>query len=250
MKALAAASLAVLFSASGAMSAPLWDWQLSAPFNLDRQVDWLDLDPDNHSAAELAKAKAGGVKLICYISVGTLEDWRADVHAFPASVVGRTYGDWPDEKFLDVRALDVLLPLMTARFEKCRDLGFDAIEPDNMDVHDNESGFALAPSDTIAYVTKLAGIAHDMGLLIGQKNVPELTAQLVGTLDFAISESCHQDSWCMDLASYRTAGKPVFDAEYTDRPFDLDAACARARQLHISLIFKDRDLTDNLQTCP
>lgn len=250
MKALAAAGLAVLLAASGAMAAPVWDWQLTAPFKLDRDVEWLDLDPDNHSVTELAKAKLGGAKLICYVSVGTLEDWRDDVGAFPASVVGKTYGDWPDEKFLDIRALDVLLPLMTARFEKCRAFGFDAIEPDNMDVHDNESGFDLAPSDTIVYVRQLARIAHDMGLLIGQKNVPDLTAQLVGSLDFMVAESCHQDGWCQDLALYQTAEKPIFDAEYNDRPLDLDAACAQARQLHISLIVKDRDLTASLQTCP
>jgi len=115
-----------------------WDWQLGEPLNLSRDVRVLDVDPDTITAAEVAQMKARGVLMICYVSIGTVENYRSDVAAFPASVVGRTYGDWPDEKFLDIRQHDVLLPIMTARFQRCKDMGFDAIEPDNMDVYDND----------------------------------------------------------------------------------------------------------------
>jgi endo-alpha-1,4-polygalactosaminidase (GH114 family) len=230
--------------------APSWDWQLSAPYDLARDVSVIDLDADNHSAAEIAALNARGITTICYVSVGTLEDWRDDIHTFPASVIGRTYGDWPDEKFLDIRQRDVLLPLMRARFQTCKDMGFAAIEPDNQDVYANNSGFEISATETLSYLTALADLAHDMGLRIAQKNVPELTPQLVGTMDFVITEGCFDDGWCGDVQTYAHAGKPIYAAEYTDTTVDFAQACAYGDANDILFILKDRDLTAARQTCP
>ena len=62
--------------------------------------------------------------LICYIDVGTAENWRSDYSSFPASVMGSSNG-WPGERWLDIRQLAVLEPIMTARFQMCREKGFD-----------------------------------------------------------------------------------------------------------------------------
>ncbi len=226
-----------------------WDWQLTEPLDLDANVEVIDLHPDLVSKADISALKAKGIYTICYVSVGTVEKTSPDGDLFPVEVVGKTYEDWPDEKFLDVRRTDLLVPIMRARFEKCREKGFDAVEPDNMDVHDNESGFVLGPADTIDYVRALAKEAHALGLAIGQKNVPALSAELVGDLDFAITESCHQDGWCADMKPWFDAGKPVLAAEYEDRPLDIDAACAMARRLPLSMIVKDRDLTARREDC-
>jgi hypothetical protein len=227
-----------------------WDWQLTEPIDLGVDAEVIDLHPDLVSKAGIAALKARGIYTICYITVGTLEKTAADSRAFPAQVVGKTYEDWPDEKFLDIRRLDLLLPIMRARFEECRAKGFDAIEPDNMDVHDNESGFPLTAADSVAYVRALAKEAHALGLAIAQKNVPDLSRDLVGDLDFAITESCHQDEWCADMKPWFDAGKPVLDAEYDDRPLDFPSACAEARRLGFSMIVKDRDLTAKRDDCP
>lgn len=226
-----------------------WDWQLTEPIDLERKVEVLDLHPDLVDADAMRALQARGAKTICYVSVGTLEKTSPDRDRFPKEVVGKVYGDWPDERFLDIRRLDVLLPLMKARFLACKALGFDAVEPDNMDVHENESGFPISEEHVASYVLALAKIAHEAGLAIGQKNVPELTGRFVGTLDFAIAESCFQDGWCEELAPYVAAGKAVFDAEYLDRPLDLAAACRVARALDISMIVKDRDLTRESRAC-
>ena len=238
--------------AASAQMAPgaIWDWQLSGPFDLSRSVAVYDLDPDNHSATEIAVLKARGVTPVCYVSVGTVEDWRDDVAAFPAEVVGRVYGDWPDEKFLDLRRRDVLLPIMQARFARCRDMGFAAIEPDNQDVYDNDSGFDISAEDTVVYLSALADLAHGMGLMIGQKNVPDLTRALVSKMDFVITEGCFVDGWCDAVSAYAAVGKPIFAAEYTDTPVRFAAACAYGAEKGVSFILKDRDLTDALQTCP
>ncbi len=244
-----AMTLTVTAPAGAAPMASSWDWQLSTPLNLRAGVQVYDLDPDSVTAAQIAALKARGTYTICYVSVGTVENYRSDKTAFPARVVGKVYGDWPDEKFLNIKALDVLLPLMKARFARCKALGFDAIEPDNMDVDENDSGFDITPQDVVRYVTALAGIAHAMGLEIGQKNVPALTPRLIRTLDFAVTESCWQDRWCDRIAAYITAGKPVFDAEYTDRPINFKKACKAAANMGISMILKPRDLGASRRAC-
>lgn len=252
MKSLARILSALVLSgfAALAQAAPNWDWQLSEPIGAPQGIDIFDTDPDSVNTNTIRRLNAGGVYTICYVSVGTLENYRDDRRGFPASVIGRTYGDWPDERFLDVRQLDVLLPLMRARFQRCKDMGFQAIEPDNMDVYDNESGFRISRRDGVRYIKALADLAHSMGLEIGQKNVPELTQQLIGQMDFVITEGCFRDRWCDDVSAYARAGKPVLAAEYTDTNVNWAAACAYAHANNYSIILKDRDLTAVLETCP
>lgn len=196
-----------------------------------------------------------GVYTICYVSVGTMEDWRDDAHKFsdpliyPDPVIGNPYEEWPGEFFLDIRQ-PALRYLMQTRFYDCKLKGFQAVEPDNMDVYTNESGFDLTAADTVRYIATLVRDAHAQGLEIGQKNVPELTNKLVGLMDFVITEDCFADGWCDDVLPYIAAGKPVFNAEYTDTGVDFDAACAYAAEHKISMIQKDRNLTIEREGCP
>lgn len=226
-----------------------WDWQLSEPFDLSHDVTVMDIDPDNHSPSEIAALTARGVTTICYVSVGTAENYRNDYAQFPDAVLGNIYGDWPDERFLDIRKIGMLIPIMAARFQRCAAMGFDAIEPDNLDVHINDSGFPITELDTLRYIRVLTDIAHGIDLEIGQKNVPELTARLVDTLDFVVTEGCHADGWCDQVAAYAQAGKPVYATEYTDTNVDFAAACASAAD-NYHFILKDRDLTRSLTICP
>lgn len=237
-------------SPAGATPKPgaTWDWQLSEPVK-PPAVAAFDTDPDIVTRAQIRALNAAGVYTICYVSVGTREEYRDDADRIPAEVVGKTYGDWPDERFLDIRRADLLAPIMQARFQRCKAMGFDAIEPDNLDVHDNDSGFDISAADTVRYASILAHMAHEMGLEIGQKNVPELTPDLVGLMNFAVTESCFQDKWCQQMSPYVAAGKPVFDAEYTDRRINWNRACKQAARLGNSMILKDRDLHAGMKRC-
>jgi hypothetical protein len=64
--------------------------------------------------------------------VGSWESYRSDADRFPQAVLGRAYEGYPDERWLDVRRIDLLAPILLRRFELCRRKGFDAIEPDNV----------------------------------------------------------------------------------------------------------------------
>ncbi len=247
------ATVAALFVATATYAAPKvgvpWDWQLSETIRPPKGIKVFDADPDSVTRKQIQKLKRAGVYTICYVSVGTLENYRTDVDRFPARVVGKVYGDWPDERFLDIRRRKILIPLMRKRFQRCKRLGFDAVEPDNQDVYSNDSGFNLTARQQVRYLKEIARVAHKMGMEVGQKNVPELTRRLVGSMDFIITESCFQDRWCRKVSAYPRAGKPVFDAEYKDRKINFKKACRVAKRLKISMILKDRNLGHARRAC-
>ena len=83
-----------------------------------------DIDLFENSAAVVAALHARQRKVICYVSVGSWEEWRPDASGFPAEVIGKDYGGWPGEKWLDIRRIDLLAPLMRARLDECKAKGF------------------------------------------------------------------------------------------------------------------------------
>jgi|GEM_PF-5326911 len=55
-----------------------WDWQLTEPFSLERNVAMIDLDLFETSANSVARLKAKGIKTVCYLNAGAWENWRED----------------------------------------------------------------------------------------------------------------------------------------------------------------------------
>jgi hypothetical protein len=227
-----------------------WQWHISEPpvdTSVDAQVFDIDLFENEPSVIE--ELHALGRKVICYISVGSWEDWRPDKDQFPAEVLGREYDGWPGEKWLDVRQIERLAPIMLARLDLCKSKGFDAVEPDNMEVYTNETGFPLTYDDQLRYSRWLADEAHKRGLAIGMKNAADSVKDLLPYFEFAITEDCFVQGWAEQMKPFITAGKPVFAAEYDDTGVDLPAACKKAEELGFSLIQKHRILTAWRVTC-
>jgi len=208
--------------------------------DIDREVD--------PSVVEAFHKK--GTRAICYISVGSYEDWRPDTGQFPAEVLGKDYEGWSGEKWLDIRRIDLLAPIMLRRLDECAAKGFDAVEPDNMEIFNNDTGFPLTYADQLRYALWLAEESHRRSLAIGQKNAPDQVKELVEVFDFAITEDAFYYGWAEEMLPYIQAGKPVFAAEYTDLDGDFEAFCKQSRQLGFSTILKQRDLDAWLKTCP
>jgi hypothetical protein len=228
-----------------------WQWQLSEE-TIDRsyQVDMYDIDLFDQSKEVVASLHAQGSKVVCYMSAGSYEDWRPDADQFPAAVLGKDYVGWPGEKWLDIRQIDQLAPIMRARLDLCKSKGFDAVEPDNIDGYTNDTGFPLTYADQLAYNRWLANEAHSRGLSIGLKNDPDQVADLIGDFDWALTEGCFEHVWCEAMLPFVKAGKAVFAAEYTDTGITLDDFCPLAQELGINAILKDRDLTAWREACP
>ena len=226
-----------------------WQWQLTGKLDLDLQTDVIDIDLHvGRSVVDYYHDK--GTKVICYISVGSYENWRPDADQFPNEVLGNKYEGWSGEKWLDIRRIDLLAPIMLARLDECTAKGFDAVEPDNMEIYTNDTGFPLTYEDQLRYALWLAEESHKRGLAIGQKNAPDQTKDLVDVYEFAITEDAFYYDWVVDMLPYIKAGKPVFAAEYTDLPGDFEKFCIQSQELGFSTILKHRDLDAWVETCP
>ncbi|MHB1500296.1 MAG: endo alpha-1,4 polygalactosaminidase [Candidatus Dormibacteria bacterium] len=161
----------------------------------------------------VAAIHAAGAFAVCYVDAGTWESWRPDAGLFPRSVLGRPNG-WPGERWLDIRRLSVLLPIMEARARKCAQAGFNAIDWDNVDGYRNRTGFALTAREQLRYNLALARIAHRLGLAAGLKNDYGQVAALAASFDFGVDEQCYQYRECYLLSPFLKLGKPVYDTEY------------------------------------
>jgi hypothetical protein len=190
-----------------------WYWQLTGKVDMSYDVQAYDLDAFETSAARVRALHAAGKRVICYVDVGTWEDYRPDARKFPKSVLGRGNG-WPGERWLDIRRLSVLEPIMSARMRMCRRKGFDALEPDNIDGYTNDTGFPLTAGEQLTYDEWVAHEAHSLGLAVFQKNDPEQARELEPYFDGVLDEQCNQYSECSSFRPYLNAGKPVLNAEY------------------------------------
>ena len=228
-----------------------WQWQLSGmPVDLGLDVDLYDIDLFENDASVIEALHAQGRKVVCYVSVGSWEDWRPDADQFPASVIGEAYEGWPGEYWLDIRQIEWLAPVLRARMDLCRDKGFDGIEPDNVDGYTNDTGFPLTYEDQIRYNISLADEAHARGLSIGLKNDPDQVADLLPYFDWALTEDCFAEAWCEEMLPFIQMGKPVLAAEYTDTGATTEPLCPEAERLRFSFILKDRELGPWQQPCP
>src|ERR1700751_1252205 len=136
-----------------------WNYQIGeTPTNLSIKVQAYDVDGFDTTAQDVQKIHAAGSKAICYVDVGTWENWRPAANQFPASVKGSPTG-WPGERWLDIRQLSILGPIITERFQMCRDKGFDAIEADNVDGYTNKTGFPLTAQNQLTFNKLYAGVA-------------------------------------------------------------------------------------------
>lgn len=190
-----------------------WYWQLQGKLDTAVPVAAYDVDGFETSAADVATLHAQGKHVVCYVDVGTAESFRPDYGSFPRSVLGRSNG-WPGERWLDIRQLSLIEPIMTARFRICTEKGFDAVEPDNIEAFSNKSGFPITSQQQLSFNEWIAEEVHSLGMAVLQKNDAEQTSQLSSYFDGALTEQCNQYRECAEFEPYLASGRPVINAEY------------------------------------
>src|SRR6185437_13287929 len=94
-----------------------------APAQVTTPAKVVDLDLFDTNASVVTSLKQQGKRVICYFSAGSWENWRPDKKDFPASVLGRPLDGWTGERYLDIRNLDALGPIMQARLDLCKSKG-------------------------------------------------------------------------------------------------------------------------------
>lgn len=224
-----------------------WYWQLQGAINQNVAAKVYDIDLFDSSASQISALKTTGKIVICYFSAGSYEEWRPDAKSFPAAVLGRNLDGWPGEKWLDIRSASVR-SIMAARMDMAKTKGCDGLEPDNVDEYSNGSGFPLTAKDQIAFLTALADLAHQRGLIIALKNSTDLVASLVSKFDFAVVEECFRYNECGAYSPFVMQGKAVLNAEYTSYSA---AICNEAAKLKFSTAFFNLDLNGKVfKPCP
>lgn len=226
-----------------------WQWQLDDEVDTSIVADVYDIDLYVNQGV-VDEIQARGVKVICYISVGSWEKGRPDADQFPEEILGKDYEGWPGERWLDIRRIDLLAPIMRARLDLCAAKGFDGVEPDNIEIHETKTGFPITYSDQLKYAEWLADEAHARGLAIGLKNAADMVGDALPIFDFAITEDAFFYGWHGEMLPFIEAGKAVFAAEYTDMDVNFRAACSWGKEHEIQFILMNRILTAYRGTCP
>jgi hypothetical protein len=224
-----------------------WQWQLTdLPVDQSFDVDMYDIDLFENDASVVAALHASGRRVICYMNAGGWEDWRPDAGQFPEVVLGKNLDGWPGEKWLDIRKIDQLAPILEARLDVCKEKGFDGVEPDNVDGYLNDTGFPLNYADQLRFNLWLSAEAHERGLSIGLKNDVEQIPDLVEHFDWALNEECFAYDECETLLPFIAAGKAVFHVEYE---FDPSEFCEPVNALNFNSMKKNWDLDAWQDTC-
>jgi Glycoside-hydrolase family GH114 len=225
--------------------------QYDRRLDLNVPADIYDLDMFDTPVKVVAKLHAMNRRVMCYVDVGTWENWRPDAKEFPKSVLGHRDGHWKGERWLDIRQTAILEPIMAKRLDLCKKKGFDGVDPDNLDGYQNRTGFPLTYQEQLTYDTWVAKAAHDRGLTADQKGDNSQVKDLVKVFDFAVVEQCFAQGWCKQFAVYTNTNRLVVDVEYFhNRTRFLDKTCPDVAKYDETAILKRLELTAWILTCP
>lgn len=225
-----------------------FDWYLGTPGLQDQfSTEVVDVDAFETSKEVVNALHQQGKKVLAYLSVGTLEEGRPDGALVPRELIGNIYPAWPQERWVDIRQIDKIKPWVLSRLNMIVQKGFDGIEPDNVDGYEQtNTGFPISVGDTKKYLSFLITEAHQRQLSIGQKNIPDLSAEFATRFDWALCEDAFFQGWQDSMHAYIAVNKPVFAVEYTDhmtQSYFNTQVCPKAASLHYFSILKNRDLS-------
>ena len=226
-----------------------WQYQLSGTVNTSIEAAVFVVDMVDTPQSTIDELHANGRFVVCYFSAGSLENYRDDADDFPSSVLGNVLDGWPDEKWLDIRQIDLLVPIMQARLDVAVNKQCDGVDPDNVDGYTNNSGFPLTYADQVAYNRWTAAEAHSRGLAIGLKNGLEQVPDLVAEYEWDINEQCFEFDECEMLLPFIEAGKPVWNVEYVEEGAKTAVFCPQANAYNFDSLLKEYDLGSWRESC-
>jgi len=126
------------------------------------------VDGELATAAEVAALRAGGVTVLAYLSVGTIERWRGwydDVRRYRLGA----WRDWEDEWFADVSRAGLRRELAGRIAPAILAKGFDGLFLDNVDMIETRNHASQRPGMR-KLVLALSGLAHAEGRLLFTQN--------------------------------------------------------------------------------
>ncbi len=216
-----------------------WQFQLQGKIDTSIDADVYEVDGFDVGRKTVEKLHAQGRKVICYIDVGSWEQYRPDRKQFPKSVIGKKYEGYPNERWLDIRKFHKFAKPLKARLAMCARKGFDGVEPDNIAGWENDTGFPITAKHQLRFNRWIARQAHRRGLSIALKNDGRQAKKLVRNFDYAVVEQCFQYNECGQYRPFVRQGKAVFSVEYETKNSKF---CGRAKKIRFASIGKEYDL--------
>ena len=226
-----------------------WQYQLSGTVDTSIDATVYVVDMVETPQSTIDDLHENGSFVVCYFSAGSWEEYRDDAGDFPPAVLGNVMDGWPDEKWLDIRQIDLLAPIMQARLDVAASKQCDGVDPDNVDGYTNDSGFPLTYADQLAYNRWMVAEAHGRGLAIGLKNGLEQVPDLVDDYEWEINEQCFQYDECELLLPFIEAGKPVWNVEYVEEGAETAVFCPQANAYNFDSLLKEYDLGSWRESC-
>lgn len=216
-----------------------WQWQLNGEIDTSIAAEMYDIDLFDAPQAVIDELHADGRVVICYFSAGSWENWRPDADQYPVETLGKPLEGWEDERWLDIRQIETLSPILAYRLDLARQKGCDGVEADNMDGYINDTGFPLTPQDQLDFNIWIAEQAHARNLSIGLKNDLYQIPDLLPHFDWMLNEQCFEYEECSLLLPFIQAGKAVFGVEYNLEP---EQFCPQANAMNFDWLKKRLEL--------
>ncbi|MGH1470665.1 MAG: endo alpha-1,4 polygalactosaminidase [Cellvibrionaceae bacterium] len=227
-----------------------WHWQLSGTVNTSYGVEIYDIDLYDSPISLIDELHTKGIKVICYFSGGSYEEWRDDADQFTEEDMGNNLDGWPGERWLDIRSENVK-SIMKARLDLAAEKGCDGVEPDNMDGYTNNPGVDINAQDQLTYNKFIAMEAHARNLSVALKNDLDQVEELVDFFDFAVNEQCYEYDECDLLKPFTDNGKAILNTEYKNiwknNSGERAKLCADANAAGISTLVLPLMLDDNFR---
>lgn len=217
-------------------------------------VQAYDIDMFANSADTINTLHKQGVKVICYFSAGSYEGYRPDSNRFLPADLGKVMNGWPDERWLNVSTTNVR-SIMTDRIKTAASKGCDAIDPDNVDGYQADTGMNLTTQDSINFISFLSTTAASYNMSTGLKNAGDIIPNVLPAVHFSINEQCSVYNECGVYSPFVQANKAVFRIEYPTAapsavPFaTVSSLCSAASSTGMTLAMKDMNLDGWVEYC-
>jgi hypothetical protein len=116
------------------------------------------------------------------------------------------YYGFHQERWVDLRQLNALKPMLRERLSRCASKGFDAVELDDIDSFDPPSttGFSLTPGDAQNFLAWAFNEIHRLGMTGLWKNSPLLASWGRQYSDGAVVEECYTFGGCFSASAKGT----------------------------------------------
>jgi hypothetical protein len=192
-----------------------------------------DIDAIENPASTVAALHALGDHVVCYVEVGTAGNYYTAAQEGVATTYYAQLSASHDlgsklsgysENFININASSAVSIIESMINQQCAQKGFDAVETDLDETFGNNegsTGFTITQANEETFLTTLANYMHSVNLGWIAKNlddtgVASFVSDMAPLSQGIISEQCNQYGTCSLLAPYKSEGKWIGNAEYSE----------------------------------